>query len=287
MHRNTAIRRCQKVSSASRLEGIIGGVDFAFVIAIILRSMDTRVAKHAYSTQADKAYETICKAIINGDFKPGEKLSRRKMASLTGVSIIPVIEALHRLENEGLVESRPHWGSRVVELTPETIRDRVALRESVECQVARMLCGRLTPLQMQELQTVAAEIDKLSLRREDSLYWERHHYFHHRMAEYTGCQSLIDALHRINLFTLLQRAETRARDVPNAIPADNHRQIVESLKGSDPAVAEQAVRDHIYQSRLISKDMVYVVPQNVHATGRENETQALEAASAHTSTTQS
>lgn len=219
--------------------------------------MEKRVEKRVYQTQADRAYNIICDGIINGELKPGEKLSRRRMASLTGVSIIPVVEALHRLENEGLVESRPHWGSRVVELTPETMRDRVALRESIECQVARMLCGRLTPLEQEELETAAAEIDQLSLRRDEGPYWERHHYFHLRMAELTGCQSLIDALHRINMFTLLQQAETRARNVPDAIPPDNHRRIVRALKGNDPTAVEEEMRAHIYQSRLISREMVY------------------------------
>ena len=82
----------------------------------------------ALKTAADLAYDIICRKIIGGELSPGSKLSRRKMAALTGVSIIPVIEALHRLEDEGLVESFPYFGSQVIQLSEETIADRYALR---------------------------------------------------------------------------------------------------------------------------------------------------------------
>jgi DNA-binding GntR family transcriptional regulator len=77
----------------------------------------------------ETAYDIIAGKILSGELPPGEKLSIRAMAALTGVSMIPVIEALHRLEYEGLVESFPRWGSRVVELTPQTVRDRNSLRK--------------------------------------------------------------------------------------------------------------------------------------------------------------
>lgn len=217
----------------------------------------------AYATAADHAYEVICDAILEGKLRPGEKLSRRKMAKLAGVSIIPVIEALHRLENEGLVESRPHWGSRVILLTDKTIRDRFAMREAVECQVVRMLSGQLTLLQREELQALAVEIDTLQQREELGPFWQKHYRFHLRMAEYTGCQSLVDALHRINLFSLLQRAEVEARHEPDKIPPDNHQHLVKVLVDGAACDAEEAMRSHIYQSRLVTPEMIYTLPNGI------------------------
>lgn len=60
-----------------------------------------------FKTAADVAYDIIKDKILSGELKPGMKLSKRKMARLAGVSVIPVIEALNRLEADWLVESKP------------------------------------------------------------------------------------------------------------------------------------------------------------------------------------
>lgn len=210
-----------------------------------------------YSTAAERAYRIICDAILSGALPQGQKLSRRNMAKLTGVSIIPVIEALHRLENEGLVESRPHWGSRVVQPTHEFIRDKYALREAVECQVVRMLCGTVSDAQIDELLELATEIDAMQQSGDMDTFWDKHYFFHLRMAQFTNCPSLVGSLHRINLFYLLQRAELEAQQILNTIPHDNHERVVHAIAEGDPINAEEEMRIHVYRSGLISREEVH------------------------------
>ena len=61
--------------------------------------------ENLFKTAVDVAYDIIKDKILSGELKPGMKLSKRKMAEITGVSVIPVIEALNRLEADWLVES--------------------------------------------------------------------------------------------------------------------------------------------------------------------------------------
>jgi DNA-binding GntR family transcriptional regulator len=49
------------------------------------------------STLAHQVYEGLCQEITTGKLKPGELLSRRKIAASYGTSHIPVIEAMVRL----------------------------------------------------------------------------------------------------------------------------------------------------------------------------------------------
>ncbi len=208
-----------------------------------------------FRTSADTAYEIICSNILAGNLPPGTKLSRRKMAELTGVSIIPVIEALHRLENEGLVESKPQWGSRVIELTDETIQDRFALREAIECQVIRILCKKITRSELNELYEIAAELDQYEIENKlDDGFWDSHYDFHLRMAQLTGHKSLEETLHRINLFNLLQRAELTAHSKELPIPEDNHRRLVKQIESGDCNAAEAEMRNHIFHSGLAQRE---------------------------------
>ena len=203
-------------------------------------------------TAADLAHEIICGKIIGGELPPGAKLSRRKMAKLTGVSIIPVIEALHRLEDEGLVESFPYLGSQVIRLEEETIADRYALREAVECQVARILAKHLTVEQESQLRSAARELDSTSRAPDDEdTFWERHYRFHLALAQATARPSLERALHRINLFQILQRSVRTQKLTKLPIPPDLHMQIVDGMATRDPDIAERVMRDHIYFSGLI------------------------------------
>ena len=67
----------------------------------------------------------------DGERAPGERLNEFSISERLGVSRFPVREAFRRLEAEGLVESLPRRGVRVVELNQhdlEVVREmRVAL----------------------------------------------------------------------------------------------------------------------------------------------------------------
>ena len=56
-------------------------------------------------TLADKAYAAIRDDILRGELRPGTTLSRRRLARHLGMSVIPVNDALRRLQGDGLVES--------------------------------------------------------------------------------------------------------------------------------------------------------------------------------------
>ena len=55
----------------------------------------------------DNAYHSICNAIVDGTLVPGERLNDAELAQWLGVSRTPVREALTRLEEAGLVQTKP------------------------------------------------------------------------------------------------------------------------------------------------------------------------------------
>ena len=208
-----------------------------------------------FKTAADVAYEVICEKIIGGELRPGEKLTRRGMAQLTGVSIIPVIEALHRLENEGLVDSEPHFGSHVIRLTDDTIRDKFAMRLAVECQVARILAKHHSDEQIGHLTYLSDALDKTPRDPEHAdVFRERHYAFHLTIAEYTRCSSLVQALRRLNLFDLLQRSILNYSTHHSDVPKNHHQKIVDAIASGDAEKADNVMRDHIYFSGLMKQE---------------------------------
>lgn len=61
----------------------------------------------------DEAYLKLRKWIVNGTLEAGSKLKDKELAEKLGVSRTPIREALLRLEDEGLVQSKPNSSTNV------------------------------------------------------------------------------------------------------------------------------------------------------------------------------
>ena len=66
-----------------------------------------------YYSRTDQVYDSIKKGILQGKVSTQEKLDINLLASALGVSRMPVVDALTRLETEGLVERRNRVGTFV------------------------------------------------------------------------------------------------------------------------------------------------------------------------------
>jgi DNA-binding GntR family transcriptional regulator len=194
-----------------------------------------------------KAYEEIRNHIIDNSLPAGSRITIRAMAELAGVSTIPAIQALHRLEDEGLVENFPNWGSRVITLDAATVRDRYLLREAVECQIARVLAPHLTPVQSATLRAMAAKLDTLLPKKPDE-FWELDIDFHLTMAKFTDVASLLRALEHANLFRLLHKAREQVAHQHIVLPRDLHMSLYRAIASGDPDRAEAQMRKHIRAS---------------------------------------
>ena len=86
-----------------------------------------------------RVYDRIRDDIASGLLRPGDQLVEARLANELGVSKTPVREALIRLQRDGLVQIEPYRGARVVEPSPDDIREILELRELLESRIARQL----------------------------------------------------------------------------------------------------------------------------------------------------
>lgn len=206
------------------------------------------MAEENFQTASDVAYRIISQKILDGEFPPGMKLSRRKMAEATGVSVIPVIEALKRLEDDRLVESKPQWGSFVTIPTLEKIKQSYQLREAIECQSARILSLSMTQEQKNILMEIATELDTVPYKEDTAIDSRNSHVlFHTKLTDFTNNHLLVDTLRKINLFWVLCKA-IGTNAPKTAYPRYWHRYLVDEIAKGDPDTAERAMRQHVNDS---------------------------------------
>lgn len=200
------------------------------------------------SSLANEAYFTVREQILRGELGIGKVISRRKIASELGMSLVPVSEALMRLELEGLLESRPRAGTRVRIPTEEDVRGHYIVREALEVAAARLFTEVATAQDRAELQKLAARVDTLAAQPDGNrfLYLSLHEKLHRRIAESTKCQALCDAIERQNALSSTWLCVSKPESLVS--PYRRHQDLVEILTKGDANAAEEAMRNHIQRA---------------------------------------
>jgi len=200
----------------------------------------------SFSTLAGRVYDTLRSEIAHGHLPPGTRLVRRSIAKQLKVSPIPVTEALLRLESDGLVESAPMYGSRVIAVSAENALDDLALREALECQAARECAMNVTGEALALLTTRAQRIDAVmqaGADPHDKTHDEAHGDFHLSIARASGRSVLARELRRLWFRRYMHLAWINAAE--HGIPACWHQQLVAAIATRDPARAEAHMRFHV------------------------------------------
>lgn len=201
---------------------------------------------------SDHAYLVIRDRILKGELKLGAPLSRRKLAAELNMSLLPLSEALQRLESEGLVESRPRVGTRVCQPDAEDIRERYEVREALETQAARLFAEKSSAREREELRNLAVEMDEMfnrcfsSRTKDPEVLYEVHSFhtrLHLRIAECTGCRLLSQALEKNHVMIFNWVYDVAAERPP--LPAHFHRDLMDALCSNDPEAADRAMRHHV------------------------------------------
>jgi DNA-binding GntR family transcriptional regulator len=95
-------------------------------------------------TTADRIARQLMREIMRGGYRPGERIREQEVADRLGVSRGPVREALQVVEQEGLVETEPWKGARVVLLTMSDVEDLLLVTAALTEVVAGLAVRRAT-----------------------------------------------------------------------------------------------------------------------------------------------
>ena len=93
---------------------------------------------------SDIAYERLRSAIITGELAPGVKVRDADLSARLGLSRTPVREALVRLTDAGLIESKPNAHTRVTELSRDDVEHTLAVLQAMDQLAVRTGVPRLT-----------------------------------------------------------------------------------------------------------------------------------------------
>ena len=215
------------------------------------RGVTRRASASKAGSLADRAYFAIREDILQGKLRPGTPVSRRRVALELGMSVLPVADALRRLQEDGLLETRARAGTRVRVPTDADVRHLYELREALETQSARLFAERATPSDRRALERCARDLDRqfarLAKRGEDPALrfavHRRHVQLHMQIARTARSELLRQMIERNHVLILNWVFDVSGRRTP--LPARFHAQLAAELVSGDPARADAAMRAHV------------------------------------------
>ena len=106
--------------------------------------MQSRLRRVDRSLLRDQAYRILRDAIVSGELAPGAVIRDTELAERVGLSRTPVREALSRLADDGLVETKPHSWTRVTPLLLREVRDAVVVVRAMHELAVRLAVPVMT-----------------------------------------------------------------------------------------------------------------------------------------------
>ncbi|MCF7853971.1 MAG: GntR family transcriptional regulator [Candidatus Pacebacteria bacterium] len=204
-------------------------------------------------TQEQTVFDALRAGIVAGKIPVGEFLSQRKLAEQFDTSLITLRAALRRLENEGLIENVPRWGVRIPEDTPERVRDRYFVRETMETAALERALPELDETRQRRLYELAASCDHITGNGDDAIstFSAAHHALHRFLIECADSPLLLEEYDRVMTRNLMlnnaRRGWGRGRDRGE----DHHQSLVRTLVEKPMAEAAEALRAHIRRGLVI------------------------------------
>jgi len=107
--------------------------------------LDVSLSKVTRPLLRDEAYDRIRRAIVDGTLQPGTPLRDADLADQLGLSKAPVRQALLRLADDGLVDSKPQSYTRVSEVMSRDVTDAREIVRLLHEFAVRQAASRCRP----------------------------------------------------------------------------------------------------------------------------------------------
>jgi DNA-binding GntR family transcriptional regulator len=192
--------------------------------------------------------------IVERPYSKGHRLVEADLCRKFGVSRTPMREALKVLAGEGLVDLRPNRGACVTELSPSKTIELFAVVAELEALAAALTCERITPAQIEKLESLHGEM--LARRAEEDLhqYFALNEQIHNAIVALSG-NSVLAATHQ-RLLARARRTRFQALHVAGRWDASiaEHEALMEALRRRRPSAAQRIWREHVRATGQLASD---------------------------------
>jgi DNA-binding GntR family transcriptional regulator len=198
-----------------------------------------------YLPLREVVFNTLRKAILTGELKPGERLMEIHLANQLGVSRTPIREAIRKLELEGLVVMMPRRGAEVAQITEKSLRDVLEVRRTLDAFCAELACERISEEEIEQLREACEEFERAAGTEDVSAIAKADVELHDIIVQATRNRRLIQIVNNLSEQMYRYRFEYIKDELRHDNLVEEHRMIYESILHRDKEKAAEASKLHI------------------------------------------
>ncbi len=202
---------------------------------------------------ADRVQDFIRNRITSGELVPGDRIKEREVAVETGISRIPIREALRGLATEGFVTLSPNRGAVVTQLEPRDLDEIFEVREALEGQMCVLAARKASRPELDSMIAAVEEADSALQAGDLGRVGMANLRFH---------DILIAMAHNEVLVRLLEPLQNRLHWLlrQNEDPTElcvEHRALAEAIMAGDQDRAEALAKAHVHTSKRVAMRQLF------------------------------
>lgn len=198
----------------------------------------------------DEATDRLCRAIVTGRLKQGQRINEAEIANLLQISRGPVREALATLASRGLVVKIANRGTFVVNFSLADVDEVCTLRTMLEQFAVQLVVKRPNPINLDEM---ARLVNAMSKAAEDEnaelIISELDLRFHAALVAAAQHGRLFDAWNNLRpQIQMLLYSRNVLNDDFRALAVKGHQAILEALQQRNGPLAKELMDAHLHLS---------------------------------------
>ncbi|CAM3039550.1 HTH-type transcriptional regulator McbR [Arthrobacter ulcerisalmonis] len=198
------------------------------------------------TSKSERAYDFVKARIVAGTYSPGHRLVLAKIGEDLGVSVVPVREAIRRLEAEGLVTFERNVGATVAGIDPTEYLYTMQTLSIVEGAATALSAPLIGAADVARARAINAEMRDCLEHFDPVRFTALNQDFHSVLFEHCPNPHILDLVHRgWNRLASLRSSTFRF------VPGRAHESVAEHEalltlieSGSDSDTIEKAARLH-------------------------------------------
>lgn len=221
-----------------------------------------------------QAYEEIKGRILSMELRPGQFLNESTLCEMLGIGRMPVHQAIHRLQTEGLLEVIPRKGLVVRSDSLHDILEMLEARMAIEPNIAAMAAERISSQGVDALKDLLQQSKGLVHQTQRSAFRAIDRAFHLAIGEGSGNRTLADTLRPLHERSdLIWHLRIMPRDGLQVTQRE-HEAVLKAVVRRDSQGAREAMQAHLMslyqrvlaasmQAQPVSGPALAAVPERV------------------------
>ena len=205
--------------------------------------MDTAIR---FKSLTDQVYEYLYDYIVEGKFKPGEKLTETDLCGQFNVSRSPIRECFRILESEGLIVIEPRKGAFVKDLSKKEIEDTFIVVANLESLAAKLATPIMNEKEIEFLNDLIIRMETHIKKKDIQSFRLLNEKFHTAFIKTSRNEVLERTIENfrkgfIFRYIYLYYKSPSGMDDANTM----HKLIVKAFEDKDALSAQRYVQEHV------------------------------------------